>query len=344
MNNPYRLMLSALLLTLGIAALARAERRSTELFQKALVKESVERDLNGAIRLYQRVIDESQADRATAGEARLRMGLCFEKLGKPSVAEKIYRRIVSEPAGIASDVTRQARTNLRRIEEEKKLLAAKSIPAASKTRIVHVRETWVPQFQPARWTFSLGPDYLGGNGAKPTHGISAGFRFRRYGADRPLSWFLEARGTMPFGVSTLANQTVLFGPENDTASLSFRYQASFGIGVELPHGREKICIPEIGTGLALTSAKISYANPDSVGQHTDRTVSPYFEGGLHFFPDRLVSLLLQTRYVAAPYRKTVDIAAPPHSQTFAFPSGQWSICAALQMKIGRRKIVLKPQS
>src|SRR5689334_21946146 len=49
-----------------------ASSRADDLFEKALVKESVQRDLDGAIHIYQQVIDEAHGDRAAAGEARLR--------------------------------------------------------------------------------------------------------------------------------------------------------------------------------------------------------------------------------------------------------------------------------
>jgi Tol biopolymer transport system component len=63
--------------------------------QKAIRKETVEGDLKGAIELYRRAIGQAAKDRATAAQALVHMGECYEKLGDAE-ARKAYERVVRE--------------------------------------------------------------------------------------------------------------------------------------------------------------------------------------------------------------------------------------------------------
>src|SRR4051812_7381465 len=93
-------VLAVVVLSLGMArALWSATSRADELFQQALVKESGERDLEGAIELYQKVLDQPGAERVVLFEARMRMGACYERLGKLDAAEQAYEQILKEAAG-----------------------------------------------------------------------------------------------------------------------------------------------------------------------------------------------------------------------------------------------------
>jgi Tol biopolymer transport system component len=66
-----------------------------DLFQKALAKERAEGNLEEAIALYQRVIQESK-DESLAAKAQLRIGICYEKLGqeKSKQAQEAFRKVV----------------------------------------------------------------------------------------------------------------------------------------------------------------------------------------------------------------------------------------------------------
>lgn len=81
---------SLLLVSIAVAAPAG----SHELFQKALVAERTSGDLERAIDLYRRVIDESQ-DRSLTARALLRLGKTYEKLGREE-ARNAYQRLVRE--------------------------------------------------------------------------------------------------------------------------------------------------------------------------------------------------------------------------------------------------------
>lgn len=285
--------------------------------------ESIERDPQGAVELYQQILDEKEASPARKAKAQLRMGICFEKLGKPDYAERVYRQIINPAGNVPMEIVQQAQANLRRLEAEKRSASA--------------QEHWVNRFYPSRFSLLVGPSFLASNNGTPTTRLATGLRFRISAADRPLAWFLEASGTTPLAHSNVANQTQGI----DNASLSFRYQTSLGLVGELPHGHQRRVLPEAGAGLALTAAKISYTSAASSGDLARRIWSPYVQAGLRVFPDHIVSVLFQARYVPAPYPKSVDIPAPAHSQTFNFPSSQWSIGVTLQIKIGR--FVREPQ-
>ena len=81
-----------------------------DLFQKALVAERTQGDLDQAIQLYKQIIADHADDRALVAKALLQMGGCYEKLGK-SEAQKAYGRIVEEYADQTATMA-QARTRL----------------------------------------------------------------------------------------------------------------------------------------------------------------------------------------------------------------------------------------
>ncbi len=323
--------------------------RAKELYQRALIKESVERDLDGAIPLYQRAVDEARREPAVAAEARLRMALCFEKLDKPQYAEGLYHQILEHPAKAAAEVTQQARANLRRLEAERRIVERRVVEKrVVEKRIVVIgssvtaRGTWVHAFIPSRVALFAGPSFLVASRGIPATALSIGLRYRLSAADRPMALYIDARGLIPAPHSTVGDQIQAFDSQGDDhASLSLQYQASFGVVGELPHGIQKNIVPEIGTGLSLTASKLRYTSAASVGDPTHRIASPYVEAGLHFFSDRAVSFLVQGRYLSTPFPKSVDIPAPPHSQHFGFPSSQWTVGATLQIKIGHRRWMLK---
>lgn len=75
-----------------------------DLFQKALVAERTQGDLDQAIQLYKQIIADHADDRALAAKALLQMGGCFEKLGKTE-AQKAYERVIEEYPGQMQEVS-----------------------------------------------------------------------------------------------------------------------------------------------------------------------------------------------------------------------------------------------
>jgi Tol biopolymer transport system component len=92
-----------LLLIAALAALALGAQSGNELFQKALVMERTDGNLQEAIKLYQQIADKFAADRKLAAQALLQMGRCYEALGQAG-ARKAYERIVSDYADQAEPV------------------------------------------------------------------------------------------------------------------------------------------------------------------------------------------------------------------------------------------------
>ncbi len=87
--------LSIMTAILAVAAFSfgsLAAQNGYDLFQKALAKERGEGKLEEAIALYQKVIDETK-DESLAAKAQLRIGFCYEKLGREE-AQKAFQKVV----------------------------------------------------------------------------------------------------------------------------------------------------------------------------------------------------------------------------------------------------------
>ena len=85
-----------------------------DLFQKGLVQERAQGDLNEAIRLYQQIVEDFSDDRVLAAKALVQMGQCYEKLGRAE-ARKAYERVVREFADQPEPV-RVAREHLEQLD------------------------------------------------------------------------------------------------------------------------------------------------------------------------------------------------------------------------------------
>jgi len=126
-----------------IAALALAAPSGYDLFQKALVKERAEGNVEEAIQLYQRIVKEFAADRTLVAKALVQIGQCYEKLGKDE-ARKAYQRVLREFADQPDPVT-TARARLAVLEQPK--------PAA---KTMATRQVWAgPDVDPLG---SVSPD------------------------------------------------------------------------------------------------------------------------------------------------------------------------------------------
>jgi len=113
-----------------IAALALAAPSGYDLFQKALVKERAEGNIEEAIQLYQRIVKEFAADRTLVAKSLVQIGQCYEKLGKDE-ARKAYQRVLREFADQSDPVT-TARARL----------AALDLPAKSAAKTMATRQVW----------------------------------------------------------------------------------------------------------------------------------------------------------------------------------------------------------
>ncbi|MHC4995904.1 MAG: tetratricopeptide repeat protein, partial [Planctomycetota bacterium] len=84
-----------------------------DLFQKGLIQEHAEGDLDKAIGLYKLIIENFSDDRPLVAKAILQMGGCYEKLVDQEAA-KAYQRLIMEFADQAEAV-RSARLHLQRL-------------------------------------------------------------------------------------------------------------------------------------------------------------------------------------------------------------------------------------
>ncbi len=123
--------LLAILVPLIILGAASAQQASLDLFQKALVKEKAEGNLEEAIALFQKVVDKGE-DEALAAQAQLHIGMCYEKLGLGK-ARDAYQKVIERFPKQAESV-RAAREKLAQLQ--KGLMAEKAEDKSFKIRLV----------------------------------------------------------------------------------------------------------------------------------------------------------------------------------------------------------------
>jgi len=75
------------------------------LLQRAIQKETVDGDLEGAMVLYRQIIAANGQNRAVTAKALLGLGGCLERLGQQE-ARKVYERLIAEYSDQAQEVTR----------------------------------------------------------------------------------------------------------------------------------------------------------------------------------------------------------------------------------------------
>jgi Tol biopolymer transport system component len=95
-------VISAAMLTTQAAAQNKSS--ADTLFEAARQKESVEGDLEGAIKQYKAIVASHKNDRAVTVTALIRMAECYQKLGD-NESRKIYERIVRDYADQKEGVT-----------------------------------------------------------------------------------------------------------------------------------------------------------------------------------------------------------------------------------------------
>ncbi len=111
MTNINRLAIIVVVGVLAGVAHPAAQQNGHDLFQMALAAERADGNLRQAIQLYERVVQESAADRSLAARALVRMADCYQKLRDDqarSVYERVVRDYADQPAAVA-----QARADLR---------------------------------------------------------------------------------------------------------------------------------------------------------------------------------------------------------------------------------------
>jgi Tol biopolymer transport system component len=104
------LIAAVIVLASGFAHLVAQNRY--DVFQQALAKERGEGNLEEAILLYEKVVAEAE-DRSLSAEAQLRIGICYERLGREKTrqARDAFQKVIDNFPGQA-EVVRIARARL----------------------------------------------------------------------------------------------------------------------------------------------------------------------------------------------------------------------------------------
>ena len=363
MNRSAGKYLVLAILCFGIKPLMAASTAPEVFFQEAMLKETGERDPEAAIPLYQKAIDEAGTDRQLRFKARFRMAGCYELLGKSKDAEQVYLQIIGESASTSSEMVQEALASLRRLQAQEKAAAASSAaPVVPQKPLV-----LASHYEESRFSFSVGAAALTRASELQPRG-TVDLRARILPGTAPLSLYVEAGAITPGGNPRLRTENKISPFQNlDQGVLELQYQTHLALISELPHGHERWVIPEGGVGIALTSTRIlvestlagDVTSPVSLRTQAARTsLNPYFSAGLHFFPDRVISIVFQGSYIACPNPDSVSIPAqgffsantgtiattPSRTQTFNFPSSFWDIELKLQFKFGQSKLVLEQGS
>jgi Tol biopolymer transport system component len=144
LDSTKRVLLVFFVLFLGLLVAfinASSQQTAGELFQEALYMEEAEGDLEKAIELYQKILEQFPELREVAVKAQLHIGLCYEKLGLKEAQEAFERVIDNFPE--QEEEVKIAREKLSRllkakavIEEEEKELTMKKVFTAAPRDLV----------------------------------------------------------------------------------------------------------------------------------------------------------------------------------------------------------------
>lgn len=89
--KPGVVLVVALALAAGVAGWAES---ASVLLEKAIYSEETVGDLDAAIQLYQKTIEEAEANRPCAAEAYYRLGMCHVKKGQTEAAQNAFKALI----------------------------------------------------------------------------------------------------------------------------------------------------------------------------------------------------------------------------------------------------------
>ena len=115
------------------SAPALAENASA-LYQEGLMKENGEGDLDAAIEVYRKIVSEHADTTEVAAKAQLRIGMCYEKLGREQATEA-YQKVIERFPGEA-EIVQQARERLQALAESGKVKRPEIGAGPEKTKAV----------------------------------------------------------------------------------------------------------------------------------------------------------------------------------------------------------------
>ena len=103
-----RKLLAGSLIALALLAggvIAQQKRQQDVDLQAAIRKESIDGDLNGAVKMYKRIADKYKSDHAVAAQALLHMAGCYQKLGdvqERTILEQLVREYPDQKDAVAT--------------------------------------------------------------------------------------------------------------------------------------------------------------------------------------------------------------------------------------------------
>jgi Tol biopolymer transport system component len=135
LDRTKRLFLVFFLMSLGLLMVSHnvsSQQTAGELFQEALYIEEAEGDLDKAIKLYRKILEQFLEEREVAVKAQLHIGLCFEKMGLREAQEAFERVVKNFPEQEEEvKIARQKMSLLLKakvvIEDKKKELTMKKV-------------------------------------------------------------------------------------------------------------------------------------------------------------------------------------------------------------------------
>jgi tetratricopeptide (TPR) repeat protein len=85
-------------------------QNGNDLFQQGLAKERADGDLQGAIKIYDRIVREFPSNRPIVAKALVQLGICYEKLGQDK-AREYFQQVIAKYSD-QTDMVVQAKTRL----------------------------------------------------------------------------------------------------------------------------------------------------------------------------------------------------------------------------------------
>jgi tetratricopeptide (TPR) repeat protein len=82
-------------LALAVASFGFAAESPSVLLQKGIFAEETEGNLDAAIRIYQQIVAEGEANRSLAAQAQYRLGVCYQKKGHKDQAIAALRQLIT---------------------------------------------------------------------------------------------------------------------------------------------------------------------------------------------------------------------------------------------------------
>ena len=79
---------------MGICSAAWAESASV-LLEKGIYTEETVGDLDGAIKIYKQIVNDTEADRQYVAEALYRLGICYHKKGQEQEALAVFEELIA---------------------------------------------------------------------------------------------------------------------------------------------------------------------------------------------------------------------------------------------------------